>query len=203
MILTKNHIIEKHKQGQIILDGVNPEQISECSVDGSLGSIIFLDCDCEYVKNNPDEFKKYELITNPNNPNIKYYKIIIKYKPFELKPGMFVLAYIQEFIGTAPNSNLCMQFLLKSTVARHGLDHNLAGFIETGYFNRLCLELTSKIPIRIQKNMLIGQFVFHTTTEDNQDYTQKQSYQKTSDLQELKANWKPEDILPKPIKFKN
>lgn len=200
MILTKNHIIQNHKEGKIILDGVLPDQISENSVDGSLGQYIFIDA------LSPEFFAVSYDWYYQNKPILKngkeYYKIDIT-KPFYLKPGMFILAYIDEFIGTTANSNLCMQFLLKSTPARHGLDHNLAGFIETGYFNRLCLELTSKEPIIIQKGMLIGQFVFHTTTKDNQDYSQKQSYQKTNDLQELKANWKPEDILPKPIKFKN
>lgn len=160
---------------------------------------MFIPKKCLTEQNCKDFEKKYILVEKEFN---FYYKIDIT-EPFFVQPNFFILAYIDEFIGTTANSNLCMQFLLKSTPARHGIDHNLAGFIETGYFNRLCLELSFKMPLHIQKGMLIGQFIFHTTTEDNQDYAKKQSYQKIQNLEQLKNNWQPEDILPKKIQNKS
>lgn len=200
-ILTKQNILQR--KNDLVLENVNKSQISQNSVDLSLGEYIFLDYDCDYVISNFEKFNHvYEIIHNPKNNQKQYYKIDIKDKHFILFPGMFVLAYSHEWFGTKPNTNLAWQFLLKSTAARNGLDHNLAGFVETGYFSPLCFELYCHTPVELRYGDLIGQAVLHTTTDNSVDYSLKGSYQTVNNLKTLKKNWKPEDILPKKIKNK-
>jgi len=196
-ILTKQSILE-NKQN-LVLDNVDDSQISQNSVDLSLGEYIFLDGSTHFC---PQAYK--DLGTKIKAKNGKTYFKIKLYKDtsFGLYPGMFVLAYSHEWFGTKPNTNLAWQFLLKSTAARNGLDHNLAGFVETGYFSPLCFELYSHTPVELKYGDLIGQAVLHTTTDKSVDYSLKGSYQNTNDLEKLKKEWKPENILPKPIKNK-
>lgn len=196
-ILTKKSIL-KNKEN-LILENVGKDQISQNSVDLSLGEYVFLDTDSPSC---PKAYKKtYQKIKAKNNKI--YYKIkMYQDIDFILFPGMFVLAYSHEWFGTKPKTNLAWQFLLKSTAARNGLDHNLAGFVETGYFSPLCFELHSHTPINLRFGDLIGQAVLHTTTDNSVDYSKKGSYQTVNDLETLKKEWKPEDILPKKIKNK-
>lgn len=196
-ILTKKSIL-KNKEN-LILENVSKDQISQNSIDLSLGEYVFLDANSPFC---PEAYKKIcQKIKAKNNKF--YYKIkIYQDTDFILLPGMFILAYSHEWFGTKPKTNLAWQFLLKSTAARNGLDHNLAGFVETGYFSPLCFELYSHTPINLRFGDLIGQAVLHTTTDDSVDYSIKGSYQTTNNLETLKKNWKPENILPKKIKNK-
>lgn len=191
MVLTKNYILKN--LDKFVLENVTEQQFSQNSIDLSLGEYVFV---------RVDSCPKNELVKNSFEWNgVEYAKISIK-ESITLKPGMFALAYTDEWVGAKANTNICWQFLLKSTAARLGLDHNLAGWVETGYFSPLCLELHSHLPIDLKYGDLIGQAVFHTTTQDQIDYSKKGNYQKTNNIEELKKNWKPEDILPKKIKNK-
>lgn len=83
--------------------------------------------------------------------------------PFMLKPGQFILA---ETIETfAIPRTVSGQFLLKSSRAREGLQHLLAGWIDPGWHGSvLTLELKNVRqlhPIALWPGMKIGQVVFH------------------------------------------
>lgn len=200
-ILTKQSILKN--RDNLIMENVSENQISQNSIDLSLGEYIFLDKNSEIYYRSYEELNLGKTVTGANRKD--YYKLSVQQfddTPFVLYPGMFILAYSHEWFGTKPNTNLAWQFLLKSTSARNGLDHNLAGFVETGYFSPLCFELYSHTPLELRFGDLIGQAVLHTTTDRTVDYSIKGSYQNTNDLETLKKNWKPEDILPKPIKNK-
>jgi len=83
--------------------------------------------------------------------------------PYWLQPGEFVLAQTQE-IFNIPDS-VAAQFVLKSSRAREGLEHLLAGWCDPGWHgSRLTLELSNARkmhPIAIWPGMKIGQMVFH------------------------------------------
>ena len=111
----------------------------------------------------------------------------------------FVLCIIDEWVGTKAWSGLCMEFKLKSTSARLGINHPIAWFCENWYFSRLCIELSFSRTVYLQAWMSIWQFIFHTIEWDTIDYVEWGSYQNHSTLEEVKANWKPEDILPKSL----
>lgn len=199
MILTNKEIKANIKNGNIIAEGVTENQISQNSIDLSLGEYIFID---DYYTGY-DDLKEatVDIVEGPNGR--RYHKIqLSKDKAFNLYPDMFILAYANEWVGSKANTNLAWRCLLKSTAARNGLDHNMAGFVETGYFSPLCFEFYAHVPVKLKYGDLIAQAVFETTTDDSVDYSKKGSYQTTNDLEQLKKNWKPEFILPKSIKNK-
>ena len=82
--------------------------------------------------------------------------------PYWLAPGEFCLAETRE-IFNLPDF-IAAQFVLKSSRAREGLEHLLAGFCDPGWHgSRLTLELTNARryhSIAIWPGMKIGQMVF-------------------------------------------
>jgi dCTP deaminase len=83
--------------------------------------------------------------------------------PYLLQPGEFCLAETRE-IFNLPDS-VAAQFVLKSSRAREGLEHLLAGWCDPGWHgSRLTLELSNARrmhPVAIWPGMKIGQMVFH------------------------------------------
>lgn len=83
-------------------------------------------------------------------------------RPYLLVPGQFVLAETLETFNLP--DWLCVEFKLKSSRAREGADHALAGFGDPGWHgSRLTMELKNNRqlhPIPLWPNMLIGQMVF-------------------------------------------
>jgi deoxycytidine triphosphate deaminase len=198
--LSTSEILKNIKNGNIIADGVNlKEQVKDQSIDVSLGEYIFIDNDSENFENDWSFFLNEKQTINPKNSDKRYYKIKLD-KPFYAEPGMFILAYTNEFVGTVGGSNLQPSFKLKSTSARRGIQHPLAGLGEVGFFNRWCLELTFAVPVELRHGDLVGQIYFDTVIGKPSDYADKGSYQSISDLKKLKAEWQPEDILPGNIK---
>lgn len=85
-----------------------------------------------------------------------------KDKPWYLQPNEFILAQTREEFSIP--DNLCATFALKSSLARTGFEHLLAGFIDPGFNNSvLTLELknarTSK-SLPLWPGMRIGQIIF-------------------------------------------
>lgn len=83
--------------------------------------------------------------------------------PYLLMPGHFCLAETLE-IFNIPDDISC-QFVLKSSRARDGVNHLLAGWIDPGWHgSRLTLELKNErrhCPIKLWPGLKIGQLVFH------------------------------------------
>ena len=83
--------------------------------------------------------------------------------PYWLAPGEFCLAETQEIFNLP--DHVAAQFVLKSSRAREGLEHLLAGYADPGWHgSRLTLELQNarrfhNLPI--WPGMKIGQMVFH------------------------------------------
>ncbi len=84
--------------------------------------------------------------------------------PFWVAPGEFFLAETQEILNLP--DHVAAQFVLKSSRAREGLEHLLAGFADPGWHgSRLTLELSNarnRHSIPIWPGMKIGQMVFHS-----------------------------------------
>lgn len=83
-------------------------------------------------------------------------------KPFLLTQGQFILAHTVELFNIP--DDICARFMLKSSRAREGLDHLLAGFADPGFSgSSMTLELKNARryhPIPIWHEMRIGQMVF-------------------------------------------
>lgn len=83
-------------------------------------------------------------------------------RPYLLVPGQFVLAETLETFNIP--GNLAAQFVLKSSRAREGIEHLLAGYIDPGFHGSvLTLELHNSRQLHsvaIWPGMRIGQIVF-------------------------------------------
>ena len=88
-------------------------------------------------------------------------------EPFLLLPGQFVLAQTMETFSLP--EDIAAQFVLKSSRAREGLEHLLAGYCDPGWHGSvLTLELHNSrqlhsIPLWPGKR--IGQMVFHRMSQ--------------------------------------
>ena len=94
--------------------------------------------------------------------------------PFLLQPHEFVLGCTEETFWFP--SDIAGQFTLKSSCARRGIEHLMAGYCDPGWHNsKLTLELQnarSKHPVALWPGMRIGQIVFHRMSQTpGQDYS--------------------------------
>jgi dCTP deaminase len=126
-----------------------------------------------------------------------------------MKPRETILAHTVEFVGIQPPGTSEMR--ARSTWGRNGLGVcKCAGAGDPGYINRWTFELTNfnNVPLIIPIGERIAQMILHVTgdVEDGQYGAEtgnyKSNYQSGATLEELKANWTPYDMLPKPSKDK-
>jgi dCTP deaminase len=87
--------------------------------------------------------------------------------PYWLRPGEFVLAETLETFNMP--EHLCGQFALKSSRARAGYSHMLAGWCDPGWHgSKLTLELQNARkmhPLPLYPNLKIGQIIFFEMSE--------------------------------------
>ena len=84
-----------------------------------------------------------------------------KEHPYWLEPGHFVLAETEEMLSLP--SHVVGEFKLKSSRAREGMNHALAGYIDPSYMGRLTLELKNVRrfhALPLYPGLLIGQCIF-------------------------------------------
>ena len=82
--------------------------------------------------------------------------------PYLLRPGQFVLAHTIETFNLP--DDIAAQFMLKSSRAREGIEHLLAGYADPGFHGVMTLELVNSRqlhPVALWPGMKIGQMVFH------------------------------------------
>jgi dCTP deaminase len=83
--------------------------------------------------------------------------------PYLLVPGQFVLAHTVETFNLP--DDIAAQFMLKSSRAREGLEHLMAGYCDPGWHgSKLTMELHNSRqlhPVALWPEMKIGQIVFH------------------------------------------
>lgn len=125
-----------------------------------------------------------------------------------LRPGERILAHTHEFVGIRPQGGAC-EVKSRSSWGRNGVAVCFdAGWIDPGYINRITLEvynLNQHESVILPVGERVGQLIFHHTGPVEGDYSngrggQSGKYQHTSDLDELIATWKPEDMLPRAYK---
>jgi dCTP deaminase len=104
------------------------------------------------------------LVEMPQSPALLPYSIAghSQEKPFMLQPHEFILSETMEEFKL-PDC-VAGQLALKSSRAREGIEHLLAGYIDPGYEGRLTLELQNARamhPVALWPGMRIAQIVFH------------------------------------------
>ena len=105
------------------------------------------------------------LIESAQSPELVPYPLAghAEQNPYLLRPGQFVLAHTVESFNLPPD--IAAQFMLKSSRARSGLEHLMAGYCDPGWHGSvLTLELHNSRqlhPVALWPGMKIGQMVFH------------------------------------------
>lgn len=141
---------------ELIVDGVikvDPANVNGASIDITL-------CDIIRIEENP-RFNK--VVSLAEKENIETEEVVIDWRGYILKPNEFILASSVE-VFNLPN-NIAAEYVLKSSMARNGLQHLLAGFCDPGWKNsKLTLELknvTEKHDLLIKPGQKIGQIKFY------------------------------------------
>jgi len=93
-----------------------------------------------------------------------------------IRPGDAYLATTVEYIKMSTH---CAGVLyLKSSLARQGLDHALAGFVDPGFEGQLTMELHSHRPITLYPHQRIVQLVLHQCHQPDHPYDGRYQGQK-------------------------
>lgn len=111
-------------------------------------------------------------------------------EPISIEPGVFFLAHTMETFNLP--DNISAEFKLRSSIARSGLQHMLAGWADAGFHGaQLTLEfknVTQWHTLLIEPGMRIGQMVFfaHEPAGDN-SYAIKGRYNRQRGVQPSKG----------------
>jgi dCTP deaminase len=158
-ILPDYEIVCLAKRG--LVHPFDPELVNPASLDVRLGENL--------------------MIEDKATPELQPFSIAgcTKEEPFMLQPHEFVLAETLERFNV-PNI-VAGQLALKSSRAREGIEHLMAGYVDPGYSGRLTLELQNARclhPVALWPGMRIGQIVFHKMSLlPGKDYSQTGRYQ--------------------------
>ena len=132
-----------------LVDPYEPALVNPASLDVRLGPNVMVE-----VEDDP-ELRRFSLHGYTED------------QPFLLPPGEFILAEtIETFFFP---SFLAGQFALKSSRARQGIEHLMAGYCDPGWQgSKLTLELQNARqlhPVKLWPGMRIGQIVFHRMSQ--------------------------------------
>jgi len=214
MALSDRKILEEIKKGDIIISPFRRENLATSSYDVTLGEFYFREQPTKYDHNIYNIWNKKHTDhvwgTVPTRAE-KASRVFEKYKfnwegirPEDkiilLQPGETVLAHTNEFIGGKNHITTMMK--ARSSMGRNFIEVcKCAGWGDVGYVNRWTMEITNNskhyaIPLVVGRR--IAQIIFFETGPTlNTDYTQKGKYQTSTNINELKKNWKPQSMLPK------
>lgn len=220
-VYSNTEITAAIKDGTIVSVPFNPKNVSEASLDFTLGHYFFKQEYQEearvynpFDKDDVDRYFKGPLEAIPHKEwcdknGYKLFANIPEDHPIiVLRPGERILAHTHEFMGIRAHGGAC-EVKSRSSWGRNGVAVCFdAGWVDPGYINRITLEiynLNMHESVVLPVGERIGQLIFHNTGPVEGDYSDGRGgmsgkYQHTSDLDELIRTWKPEDMLPRAYK---
>lgn len=174
MLLSYTELVELVESGVITAD---LENVNGASIDVRLHTEIIVE---QYVQ----QYHSIVELSKKESPTLS--AVDISEKGFVLKPSQFILAATVELFNL-PNDIAC-EFKLKSSLARAGLNHHLAGWCDPCWSNsRLTLELKNNLQhhsLLLVPNMKIGQMVFYRCkpVPEEHSYAVKGRYNNTVEV---------------------
>jgi dCTP deaminase len=159
VILPDHQIHALCQQGMV--NPYDPDMVNPASLDVRLGSTLLI-----------ESAQSRELLPYPLEGHTQE-------NPYWLAPGQFCLAQTVEMFHLPPT--VAAQFMLKSSRAREGLEHLMAGYCDPGWSGSvLTLELHNSRqlhPIALWPGMRIGQMVLHRmASTPERDYRETGRY---------------------------
>lgn len=85
------------------------------------------------------------------------------FQTFTFEPGHFYLVSSVEYIKMPVTH--CGLVNMRSSLARKGLGHKMAGFIDPGFEGQITLELETSVPVEVSLGERIAQLVFCRLSE--------------------------------------
>jgi len=165
MLLAYNELMELIQEKKLIENLGSLDQVNGTSVDIRLGPTFMVE-------------KGSNKLTNLGEGEVIELQELVG--SVHLSPGRFVLAHTMEKFNL-PN-NISAHFHMKSSVARNGVSHMMAGHCNPGWSNStLTLELTNATQhshLLLTPGMVIGQMVFyaHDPVPDHKLYSKTGRY---------------------------
>ncbi len=220
--LSKPAIIKHIEKGNIILDPFDKKSIGSAQIDVKLGEHIYRE---RFVRNTPGTMTIYnpfdekqvrklwtaQTATPAENIARTYAKvstadyfgenIFPDDQVILIQPGETILGHTLEFLGG--RNCITTEMKARSSSGRNFIGVcKCAGLGDIGYVNRWTMEITNfsryyTIPLVVGRR--IAQITFYETEPiaKETDYSAGGKYQTSANIEELKKNWKPEDMLPK------
>ncbi len=154
-----------------VITAVAPWNINAASIDVHLGDHLL-------VEEEYDQQIKSILLAKRESPRFKRHDLYSS--DYGLRPNEFVLGCTREQFNLP--CDIAAKFVLKSSLARAGLNHALAGWCDPGWHGSvLTLELKNQLAyttLVLSPGMPIGQMVFFKVAPvpDHASYAQRGHY---------------------------
>lgn len=214
MALSDKKILEEMERGDVVIDPFIRENLATSSYDVTLGEFYFREQRPKHI------YSVYNLYDKRHTDHVwgtvplraEKAKDVFKDVKFDfigigpndqvilIEPGETILGHTQEFIGG--RNHITTDMKARSSMGRNFIEVcKCAGWGDVGYTNRWTMEITNiskyySIPLVVGRR--IAQIIFMETGDIlKNDYTKGGKYHAATSFQELKKNWKPEDMLPK------
>lgn len=216
-LLSNKYIKEYMKEGEIIIEPYNENNLNTSSYDVRLGEYYFKEKDPAknmesslyniYSKKDvyriwsdkPKKAKPYSYYKNKGEikelKNVKDEDLIII-----LKPGENILAHTQEYIGGVKRTTTMMKS--RSSMGRNNFEVcKCSGMGDVGYYSRWTMEIKNNskyytIPLVVGRRVAQILF-FDVKNTTGKSYNKEGKYQTYDNIEEIKKNWSPYDMLPK------
>jgi dCTP deaminase len=179
MLLSYNELCELVEQN--VIEGVDPKDINGTSIDVHLGNHLLVEQYNDHADLIVDIMKR---------TNYQSAKVDITNRPYDMRPGEFLLAHTVEKFSL-PN-NISAEFRLKSSGARSGLQNSFACHCDPSWHgSTLTLELKNYLQyhkLRLTYGMPVGQILFHSVAPvpADKDYAARGRYCNDSSVQAVK-----------------
>lgn len=175
-LLSHNKLLELQKQG--VIENSLPGHVNSASIDVTLGEFILV------------ESHTPKIISLRNRQPIGVHRFSIREFGWTLKPGDFILASSKQ-VFNLPDW-VSGEYKLKSSMARIGLEHMNAGWMDAGWHGSvLTLELKNVSQyhsIVIHEGDLIGQVTFfeHANVPADKSYAVRGRYNNDTEVSGIK-----------------
>lgn len=170
-LLSYNRLLKLAASG--VIRGVDPDYINAASIDITLGDTIRRE-----GSHSPGTL--YKTVLRERDALTTYPVLLKDDEPFYLEPGEFILAQSAQTFYLPPT--ISAEYKLKSSMARIGLNHCLAGWCDAGWNGSvLTLELINVSryhTIALHKGDRIGQMIFfeHEEVPADKSYAARGRY---------------------------
>ena len=214
MALSDKKILAARKEGSVVIEPFDRENLATSSYDVTLGEWFFVEQHPKHFENIFNIYSKTHLdrVWGTEPQRARKAKDLFKKYDFQwegiapddliilMAPGETILGHTNEFIGGREHITTMMK--ARSSMGRSFISVcKCAGWGDVGYVNRWTMEIQNTsnryyIPLVVGRR--IAQIIFFETGPiEGKDYAAGGKYQSGGTLAELKKNWKPELMLPR------